>query len=134
MPTLKEDIQSSARSGSIAFTIEERSRERVVSRMPIQQGILNPFGVVQAGAFLWLADVTASVLILESHPLDGTGKGFPLAIDLHTTLLGNQREGDIVAEARFVRDGRSVSVVRTRILGTGGKLLAEITSTHVPAH
>lgn len=133
MTTLQDHIQSSQRTGHIAFTIEQRNPECVISRMPIQEGILNPFGVVQAGAFVWLADVTASVLVLEAHTVTNTGKGFPLAIDLHTSLLGNQKEGDIRAEARFVRKGRTLSVVRTQILGIDDKLLAEMTSTHVPA-
>ena len=96
-------------------------------------GILNPYGAIQAGAFIWLADVTASVLMLEGQKLDEKGKGFPLAIDLHTTLVGNQRKGEIRAEARFVQKGRKVTIVRTRILGNDDKLLAEVTSTHVPA-
>lgn len=133
MTKLDDHIQSARRSGAIEFEIVARSNTCVVSRMPVQKGILNPFGVVQAGAMLWLADVTASVLILEARPADGTGKGFPLAIDLHTSLFGNQRDGELTAEARFVRQGRNVSVVRTRILGRDGKLLAEMTSTHVPA-
>ena len=133
MSTLQEHIQSSERSGSISFSVEERSKECVVSRMPVQKGILNPFGVVQAGAMIWLADVTASILVLEAHTVEPSGKGFPLAIDLHTSLFGNQKEGDIKAESRFVRRGRKVSVVRTRLIGDGDKLLAEMTSTHVPA-
>jgi uncharacterized protein (TIGR00369 family) len=133
MATLQEHIQSSRRTGSIEFFIEERSNERVISRMPIQPGLLNPFGVVQAGAMLWLADVTASILILEAQPADERGKGFPLAIDLHTSLFSNQKAGDIKADARFVRQGNRVSVVRTRILGQDDKLLAETTSTHVAA-
>ena len=133
MPTLQEHIQSSERSGSISFTIEERSEACVISRMTIQKGVLNPFGVVQAGAMIWLADVTASVLVLEAHTVAPSGKGFPLAIDLHTSLFGNQKDGDIRAESRFVRRGRKVSVVRTRLLGNNDKLLAEMTSTHVPA-
>jgi 1,4-dihydroxy-2-naphthoyl-CoA hydrolase len=61
------------------------------------------------------------------------GKGFPLAIDLHTSLLGNQRQGEITAKARFVRSGKRVTVVRTRVTGDKGRLLAEVTTTHVPA-
>lgn len=134
MPSLQEHIQSPERSGHIAFTIEERSSECVVSRMPVQKGILNPFGVVQAGAMIWLADVTASVLVLEAHTVEASGKGFPLAVDLHTSLFANQKDGQIKAEARFVRRGRKMSVVRTRLLGKEDKLLAEVTSTHVPAN
>ena len=39
--------------GAIAFTITERTPERVVAEMPIPAGIRNPFGVVQASAILW---------------------------------------------------------------------------------
>ncbi len=133
MTKLEEHIQSAKRTGAIEFFIEERGPERVVSRMPVQAGILNPFGIIQAGAFIWLADVTASVLVLESQPLDAKGRGFPLAIDLHTSLFSNQKEGEVKAEATFVRKGRNVLVIRTRISGRDGKLLAEVTSTHVPA-
>ncbi len=133
MNGLHEHIQSSERSGHIAFSIIERSDVCVISRMPVQRGILNPFGVVQAGAMVWLADVTASVLVLEAHSAEASGKGFPLAIDLHTCLFANQKDGEIKAEARFVRKGRKVSVVRTRLTGNGDRLLAEVTSTHVPA-
>ena len=101
--------------------------------MPISQGMLNPFGTVQAGAMIWLADVTASVLAIGSREIGPDGKGFPLAIDLHTTLMGNQKDGEIKAESRFVRRGSMIMVIRTKITGKDGRLLAELTSTHVPA-
>ncbi len=80
-----------------------------------------------------LADVTATLLALSQVELDPDGKGFPLAINVNTSLLGNQREGEIKAEARFVRNGKRVTVVRTRVTGAHGRLLAEITTTHIPA-
>ena len=132
MENILDRIKSSQRSGHIEFSIEERDANCVVSRMPVKNGVRNPFGTVQAGAMIWLADVTASVLVLENWNLGEDGKGFPLAIDIHTTLMGNQTEGEIRAEASFVRKGRRVMVVRTRLMGND-KLLAEVTSTHVPA-
>ena len=62
------------------------------------------------------------------------GKGFPLAVNIQTqtNLLSNQRDGEIKAEARFVRKGRRIIVIRTRIIGSEDRLLAEVTSTHVP--
>ena len=133
METLQDHINSTKRTGDIEFFIEERNEEYVISRMPISKGILNPFGTVQAGAMIWLADVTASVLAIGSQEIGSDGKGFPLAIDLHTTLIDNQRDGEIKAEARFVRKGRRIIVIRTRITGNEGRLLAELTSTHIPA-
>jgi len=130
---LQGHIHSSKRTGSLEFFIEDRSEECVISRMPISKGMLNPFGTVQAGAMIWLADVTATVLAIGDTKIGPDGKGFPLAVDLHTTLLGNQKDGEIKAEARFVRKGKRVIVIRTRIIGNEGRLLAELTSTHVPA-
>jgi len=130
---IKDHISSSRRSGTIDFVIEERREDCVVSTMLITEGVRNPFGTVQAGALIWLADVTASVLAIGTREIGPAGEGFPLAVDLHTTLIGNQREGTVRAEARFVREGQTVIVIRTRVTGEEGRLLAEVTSTHIRA-
>ena len=133
MIDIQEHLKSARRTGEIEFFIEERKEDCVVSRMPVAAGILNPFGTVQAGAMLWLADVTATVLAIGKTRLGQKGQGFPLAINLNANLLGNQRGGDIRAEARFVRKGKRITVVRTRVIGDNDQLLAEVTTTHVPA-
>ena len=134
MIDIQKHLKSARRSGEIQFYIEERNDECVVSKMPVAAGVLNPFGTVQAGAMLWLADVTATVLAIGDTRLGEKGQGFPLAINLNANLLSNQRKGDIYAEARFVRKGKRVTVVRTRVTGDNGRLLAEVTTTHVPAN
>jgi 1,4-dihydroxy-2-naphthoyl-CoA hydrolase len=133
MIDIQEHLKSAGRTGEIEFFIEERKEDCVVSRMPVAAGMLNPFGTVQAGAMLWLADVTATVLAIGKTRLGEKGQGFPLAINLNANLLGNQRDGNIRAEARFVRKGKRVTVVRTRVIGDNDQLLAEVTTTHVPA-
>ena len=130
---IQEHLKTARRAGELEFFIEERRKDRVVSRMPVIPGTLNPFGTVQAGAMLWMADVTATVLAIGSADLGEKGQGFPLAINVNANLLGNQRGGEILAEARFVRQGKRVTVVRTRVTGEEGRLLAEVTTTHVPA-
>jgi len=133
MSKLQDHISSAKRTGNIDFQIEERCSDFVISRMPVTAGVLNPYGTVQAGAMIWLADVTASVLALEGQAIEENGKGFPLAIDIHTNLIGNQRDGEILAEAKFVSKGKTVLVIRTRVIGNKDKLLAEVTTTHVIA-
>ena len=133
MVNIKDHISSVRRNGNIEFFIEERNEDYVISRMPVTAGILNPYGTVQAGAMVWMADVTASILAIEGRTVEEDGKGFPLAIDIHTTLVSNQRDGEIKAEARFVRRGQSVLFIRTRVTGSGDKLLAEVTTTHTIA-
>jgi uncharacterized protein (TIGR00369 family) len=133
MPSFKEHIDRAKRTGNLEFYIEERTDDYVISRMPVTKGMLNPFGTVQAGAMIWVADVTATLMAIGKTEIGEDGRGFPLAVDLHTTLLGNQRDGEIRAKARVVRRGKRVIVIRTRITGNKGRLLAELTSTHIPA-
>lgn len=117
--------------GSIAFTVIDQGADRVVSEMPVHDGLRNPFGTVHAGAMIWFADVTATVLAMGSTEASVGMKGFPLAINLNANLVGNQTSGTLRATASFVKRGRSVSVVRTEVTGDGGKLLADITTSHV---
>ena len=130
---IQQHLKTAGRKGEIEFYIEERQQDCVVSRMPVIPGARNPFGTVHAGAMLWVADVTATVLAIGSAELGEKGEGFPLAININANLLGNQRDGEIFAEARFVKKGKRVTVVRTRVTGDNGRLLAEVTTTHVPA-
>ena len=118
--------------GSIEFSFTERTDERVVAEMPIHEGIRNPFGVVHAGAMLWLADVTATVLVMGKAAEPSAGmKGFPLAVSLNANFLSNQTEGSFKAVATYVKRGRTISVVRTAVYGTGDKLIADVTTNHV---
>ena len=117
--------------GSIEFSIIERSDNQVVSEMPIRAGIKNPFGVVHVGAILWLADVTATVLVMGSAQASEGMKGFPLAITLNANFIGNQTEGIFTAVSSFVKHGHSVSIVRTLVYGADEKLIADVTTNHV---
>ena len=120
-------------SGAIQFRITEQAADRVVGEMPVQAGILNPFGVVHAGAMLWFADVCATVLAYGKAEFAPGAAGFPLGINLNASLLGNQKNGALQATSVFVKRGRQLSVVRTTITGEGGRLVAEVTTSHIPA-
>lgn len=117
--------------GSIEFTVVEQSAEKVVSEMPVTAGIKNPFGVAHAGAILWFADVTATVLVKGKVDATAGMQGFPLAIALNANFLSNQSEGSFKATSVFVKKGRTVSVVRTTVVGIGEELIADVTTSHV---
>jgi len=119
--------------GNIEFYVVEQVPERVVSEMPILPGILNPYGSVNAGAILWFADVTATILVLgPSRPTEGMA-GFPLCITLNANFISNQKEGTFRAVSTFVKKGKSVSVVRTIVYGKSDRLIADVTTNHVAA-
>ena len=119
--------------GTIEFSIIERADDRVVSEMPIRTGIKNPFGVVHVGAILWLADVTATVLVMGSGQASEGMKGFPLAITLNANFIANQTDGLFTAVSSFVKRGHTVSIVRTLVYGANERLIADVTINHVLA-
>lgn len=119
--------------GHIEFSITEQSPERVLGEMPVQTGILNPFGVAHAGAILWFADVCATMLAFGKPDIVPGESGFPLAINLNAALLGNQKQGVFTATSTFVKKGRTLTVVRTAVTGESGRLIAEVTTSHIPA-
>ena len=117
--------------GRIEFYVIDQNPERVISEMPIQPGIINPFGVVHAGAILWFADVTATFLAMGSTEASEGMAGFPLAITLNANFASNQKEGKLKAVASFVKKGKTVSIVRTTVFGENDKLISDVTTTHV---
>ena len=119
--------------GTIGFSIVERTADKAVAEMPVTPGILNPFGTAHAGAILWFADVCATTLAFEGIEMKPGVAGFPLAISLDAKLLGNQKEGTFTATSVYVKKGKRVSVVRTTVTGEGGRLIADVTTSHVPS-
>ncbi|MBL6751696.1 MAG: PaaI family thioesterase, partial [Nevskia sp.] len=59
--------------------------------------------------------------------------GFPLAISLNANFLGNSKDGVFRATSVFVRKGKRLSVVRTTVTDDAGRLVADVTTSHVPA-
>ena len=133
MADVGKKLQTREYSHSLSFTIEERSPELARGRMPIVEGMLNPFGTVHAGALLWFADVVATVCAIGETTVGPQGQGFPLAVTLNAQLLGNRSSGELVAEARPVRRGKRLIVVRTEVKDADGALLLDVTTTHMPA-
>jgi len=119
--------------GTIEFTITEQTPDRVVGEMPVKAGILNPFGVAHAGAILWFADVCATVLTLGKAEAAPGSAGFTLGVSLNANFVGNQKDGVFTANSVFVKRGRTLSVVRTMITGADARLIADVTTAHVPA-
>lgn len=119
--------------GQIAFRLVEVGADRVVGEMPVQAGVMNPFGTVHAGATLWFADVCATNLAFGGREMTPGVAGFPLAISLDAKLLGNQADGVLRATSVYVKKGRRLSVVRTTVTGKDDRLIADVTTSHVPS-
>ncbi|MBL4758713.1 MAG: PaaI family thioesterase [Rhizobiales bacterium] len=119
--------------GEIEFSVQSVNEESASATMPVKPGIHNPFGTVHAGAILWFADVTATVLAMGKMDAAEAEPGFPLAINLSANLIGNVTTGELRANARFVKKGRRVTTIRTEVTDQTGRLLVDVTTTHIPS-
>lgn len=121
-------------NGEIEFEITFVSDTEALGKMPVRPGILNPFGTIHAGALIWFADVIATNLAFGDKPLSKENMdSFPVAVTLNAQLLANQRGGQVTARSTWVKKGRRVSTVRTEVVDDGGRVLLDLTSTHVSA-
>lgn len=118
-------------AGHLRFETQLVSNEEARGMMPVQEGVINSFGTVQAGALIWFADMTATHLALQGADVRSGGSGFPLAINMTGQLLSNVTSGLLTARAHYVRRGRTIQVVRTEVLSEDGKVLLDLTSSHI---
>jgi uncharacterized protein (TIGR00369 family) len=93
---------------------------------------LNPTGNVNGGVIISLADNLSTGTANRAYFAKTGERKFLVGVDLHAVMLANQGGGTLRAVARPVRVGRRITVVRTQVWGDGDRLLAEVTTTHVP--
>lgn len=102
------------------------------ARIVIQDHHKNPTGNINGGVIISIAD-NISTGCASHHYREKFGEdAFLVGVDLHAVMLSNQFGGTISAESTPVRIGRRISVIRTVVKGDDGKVLAEVTTTHVP--
>lgn len=106
----------------------------VVMSMALGPGVRQGTGVFAAGALMQLADVGATSLYFAALRADGVDEPpFPLSIQISMNLLRNTNTGSVRSESRFLHRGRTLVVVESKVTDDNGKLLCEVTSTHVPS-
>lgn len=111
----------------------EYSDGRVVTTHTVHPDHTNSAGMIHGGILLTLADNTATYAANVANR-DEAGNGpRMITLGVNAAMLGNQRGGEVTVESRIIRAGRRVTVVHTRVCGTDGRLLTEVTSTHLPA-
>lgn len=102
------------------------------ARIRIEAHHCNPTGNINGGVIISLADNISTGAANRAY-FEKTGEQkFMVGVDLHAVMLANQQGGTIRGVARPVRVGRRITVIRTEVRGDDDRLLAEITTTHVP--
>ena len=93
----------------------------------------NPTGNINGGVLISMADNQSTGAANRAYFEKFGEQRFMVGVDLHAVMLSNQQGGRITALSTPVRVGRRITVVRTEVRGEGDKLLADVTTIHVPA-
>jgi uncharacterized protein (TIGR00369 family) len=93
--------------------------------LPVEPHLTNSLGTVHGGVILSLLDVALCTAARTLHP-DSTGV---ITIDLSTSFIGGGSGEKLFAEARVLKDARSMSFVEAEAKNADGSLVAKAIAT-----
>lgn len=93
--------------------------------MPIPEHFKNSLGTVHGGVIMSLLDVALCTAARTLHP-DSVGV---VTIDLSTSFIGGGTGARLLAEARVLKDGRTMSFVEAEAKNEDGSLVAKAIAT-----
>lgn len=106
--------------------------DQVSAQIRIEPHHCNPTGNINGGVIISLADNISTGAANRAYEFKTGERKFMVGVDLHAVMLANQQGGTIRGIAIPVRVGRRITVIRTQVWGDDDRLLAEVTTTHVP--
>ncbi|MDP2700588.1 MAG: PaaI family thioesterase, partial [Candidatus Rokubacteria bacterium] len=100
-------------------------------RVPVKDALRNSAGApVPGGVLSALVDMAVGGALGTTHDNTAGGVG-QTTLDLNVSFLAAAGDGDIVAEGRLLRRGRSIAFGEARITDGAGKLVAVGRATYM---
>jgi uncharacterized protein (TIGR00369 family) len=93
--------------------------------MPVEPHLMNSLGTAHGGVIMSLLDVALCTAARTLHP-ESIGV---ITIDLTTSFIDGAKGKKLIAEARVLRDGRSMSFVEAEAKNEDGSLVAKAIAT-----
>jgi uncharacterized protein (TIGR00369 family) len=93
--------------------------------LPVEEHLKNSLGTVHGGVIMSLLDVALCTAARTLHP-DSIGV---VTIDMSTSFIGGGSGARLLAEARVLKDGRSMSFVEGEAKNPDGSLVAKAIAT-----
>jgi len=93
--------------------------------LPVEREFTNSLGTVHGGVIMSLLDVALCTAARTLHP-DSIGV---ITIDLSTSFIGGGSGERLIAEARVLKDARSMSFVEGEARNADGSLVAKAMAT-----
>jgi 1,4-dihydroxy-2-naphthoyl-CoA hydrolase len=120
MPDLPPHVRlDTGLMGLLGLDVVVATRERVVVRMPVTAGHLQPFGYLHGGASVALAETAASVGGFLNAPEGAAAFG----LEINANHLRPVRTGVLEAEATPLHVGRTTQVWQIEIRSEAGQLV-----------
>jgi len=115
----------------LGVQVDDAGEGWVRLRVPVTDGLRNAAGApVHGGVLSALVDMAVGGALGTTHDNAAGGVG-QATLDLNVSFLAAAGEGDIVAEGRLLRRGRSVAFGEARITDGAGKLVAVGRATYM---
>jgi uncharacterized protein (TIGR00369 family) len=115
----------------LGVAVEDAGDGWVRLRVPVMDGLRNSAGApVHGGVLGALVDMAVGGALGTTHDNAGGGVG-QTTLDLNVSFLAAAGDGDIVAEGRLLRRGRTIAFGEARIMDGSGKLVAVGRATYM---
>jgi uncharacterized protein (TIGR00369 family) len=115
----------------LGVLVEEAGEGWVRLRVPVKDGLRNAAGApVHGGVLSALVDMAIGGALGTTHDNAGGGVG-QTTLDLNVSFLAAAGDGDLVAEGRLLRRGRTIAFGEARISDGAGKLVAVGRATYM---
>ena len=100
-------------------------------RVPVRDELKNAAGApVHGGVYSALVDTAVGGALSTMHEASAGGVG-QTTLDLNVSFISGTSEGEVFAEGRILRRGRSIAFGETTITDSQGKLLAVGRATYM---
>ena len=93
--------------------------------LPVEPHLTNSMGTVHGGVIMSLLDIALCTAARTLHP----GSIGAITIDMSTSFLDGGKGAKLLADARVLKDGRSMSFVEAEARNEDGTLVAKAIAT-----
>ena len=102
--------------------------DRCIVRLPLAPHVMNGIGIVNGGATAALIDAAGTSAAWACNAASERSRG--TTVGFTTNFLAPGRDGDLVAEARVIQRGGSLTIVSIVVGDTAGRQIASALMTY----
>jgi acyl-CoA thioesterase len=131
LTTVRERARTNLFWRHLGIEVDDAKEGWVRLRVPVRDDIRNAAGApVHGGVYSALVDIAVGGALSTLHEAAEGGVG-QTTLDLNVSFLAAVSEGDVVAEGRILRRGRTIAFGEATITDSTGKLVAVGRATYM---